>query len=227
MRHPLRTARRLTNGRAIAAASLAGVIAVTGSTTLAHAEDEPVVLPLEETPVAAEAALTEAEDFSVAGPVDVEVDAAARTEARGVVLKRQLTFRAKVAKVRTMRSRIVTIAKNQIGDRYRLGSSGPDAFDCSGLVRYVYKKATGRELPHQSRAQYARVKKIKKSQAHPGDLVFFFRNGAHHVAVYVGNNKIVHARGYGKPVATSSLSSDWSRRHVTGFGRIIEEPRPA
>ena len=118
-------------------------------------------------------------------------------------------------------ARIVQVAKKQVGDRYSAGSSGPSAFDCSGLTRYVYKVATGKELPHQSRSQYAQVKKISRKNAKPGDLVFFFGGGAHHVGIYIGNGKMVDAAGYGKGVRVSPISGSWWSRTYSGIGRIL------
>ena len=118
-------------------------------------------------------------------------------------------------------ARIVQVAKKQVGDRYSAGSSGPSAFDCSGLTRYVYKVATGKELPHHSRSQYAKVKKVSRKNAKPGDLVFFFGGGAHHVGIYIGNGKMVDAAGYGKGVRVSPISGSWWSRTYSGIGRIL------
>ena len=128
---------------------------------------------------------------------------------------------AKAAQVRAVRTEIVAVARKQLGDRYSAGSSGPHAFDCSGLTRYVYKTVTGRELPHNSHAQYSRVKKISKKQAQPGDLVFFFRGGAHHVGIYIGGGKMIDARGYGSGVKVSPISGSWWGRAYSGMGRIL------
>ena len=128
---------------------------------------------------------------------------------------------AKAAEVAQVRTRIVQVAKKQLGDRYSAGSSGPHAFDCSGFTRYVYKVATGKELPHHSRAQYAKVKKVSRKNARPGDLVFFFRGGAHHVGIYIGNGKMVDAAGYGKGVRVSPISGSWWSRTYSGMGRLL------
>lgn len=129
--------------------------------------------------------------------------------------------RAFALRVQKTRERIVSVAKAQIGDRYAAGMSGPNAFDCSGFTRYVYKKVTGRDLPHYSRAQYTRVKKIPLRLAKPGDLVFFLRGGAHHVGIYLGKGRMVDAAGYGKGVRISPISGSWWSRTFTGIGRIL------
>jgi cell wall-associated NlpC family hydrolase len=155
--------------------------------------------------------------FVVVDTSVAEAQAEAARQARAARAARA----AKVARVQQLRERIVTVARKQIGDRYSAGSSGPHAFDCSGLTRYVYKVATGKELPHYSRAQYSKVKKISRKNAKPGDLVFFFRNGAHHVGIYIGKGRMIDAPGYGKPVRVSPISGSWWGRTYSGMGRLL------
>ncbi len=92
----------------------------------------------------------------------------------------------------------LAFAKRQIGDRYAYGGTGPNKWDCSGLTQAAYK-AAGVKLPHSSRGQMKYGKKVSKSQLKPGDLVFFY-NPVHHVALYAGNAKVLHASRPGKPV---------------------------
>jgi cell wall-associated NlpC family hydrolase len=149
---------------------------------------------------------------------------AARWAAAAPHLGREAAYAARKAeelRIQKTRARIVAVAKNQLGDRYSAGSAGPSAFDCSGLTLYVYKVATGKQLPHQSHAQFARVQRISKASARPGDLVFFFRNGAHHVGVYIGNGRMVDAAGYGKGVRISPISGSWWSRTYSGMGRLL------
>lgn len=148
-------------------------------------------------------------------------DAAARRQAAAARQRVLAAREAKAARIQQVRTRIVQVARKQVGDRYSAGSAGPSAFDCSGLTRYVYKVATGKELPHQSRAQYAKVKKVPRQNARPGDLVFFFGGGAHHVGIYIGNGKMVDAAGYGKGVRVSPISGSWWSRTYSGIGRIL------
>lgn len=154
-------------------------------------------------------------------PTEMKVRALASTKSEAVRQSRLNRKAAKKHEVRQTRIKIVKTARAQIGDYYRAGRSGPDAFDCSGLVRYVFKKVTGKTLPHYSKAQYKHVRKIKKSQAQPGDLVFFFRNGAHHVGIYIGNNKMIDAPSAGKKVRISPITGSWWGRSYTGMGRIL------
>jgi peptidoglycan DL-endopeptidase LytE len=109
-----------------------------------------------------------------------------------------------------------------IGSRYVYGSSGPYNFDCSGFTRYVLGKQ-GVNLPH-SAAQQARMGRfVRRTGLIPGDLVFFntMGRGVSHVAVYVGDNKVVHATNPHDGVVVSSLSERyWSARYV-GARRVL------
>lgn len=129
--------------------------------------------------------------------------------------------KARSLRIRHTRDQVVKLARRQVGDTYSAGGNGPDRFDCSGLTQYVFKKAAGKHLPHHSRAQWANVKRIPKAKAQPGDLVFFFEGGAHHVGIYIGNGRMVDARGYGEGVRISPIKGSWWGRSFTGMGRIL------
>lgn len=86
-------------------------------------------------------------------------------------------------------SKIVSAARAQVGDAYRLGATGMASWDCSGLTRYAVKKGTGKTIPRTSAAQKSAGKKISRASARPGDLVY--TKG--HIAVYAGNNRVVEA----------------------------------
>ena len=156
-----------------------------------------------------------------AAPGERLVRSIAATKNEGKRLSKVNRVAGKKAEVRVVRNKLVSFARKQIGDPYRAGRSGPDAFDCSGLVRFVYKKITGKTLPHYSKAQYNQAKRIKRGNAQPGDLVFFFQGGAHHVGIYIGNGKMIDAPNPGKSVRVSPISGSWWGRSYTGMGRIL------
>nr|QLK01108.1 C40 family peptidase [Micromonospora carbonacea] len=101
----------------------------------------------------------------------------------------------------------------QVGDPYVFNTAGPDTFDCSGLTQYAYK-AAGIHLTHFTGAQWNEGRAVSRSEARPGDLVFFFSD-LHHVGLYIGNDKMVHAPRAGKPVNVSSINT----MPVAGFRR--------
>ena len=119
-----------------------------------------------------------------------------------------------------IRAQVVKRALAQVGDAYASGAEGPNAFDCSGLVVYAWR-GVGIELTHYSRAQYNETERISLKDARPGDLAFYFENGAHHVAIYTGDGKVVHASDYGIGVVKGVVKgTPWTNMHFTGMGRV-------
>ena len=109
----------------------------------------------------------------------------------------------------------VRVAMHQRGDRYRYGGDGPDAFDCSGLVQFSFHRA-GEVLPRTSKEQARATKRVPRSRARRGDLVFFPEDrSVYHVGIYLGRDRILHAPGTGKRVQTGRI---WTRRVF--FGRV-------
>lgn len=89
-------------------------------------------------------------------------------------------------------ARIVAVARKYVGNApYRYGGASPSGFDCSGYAMYVYARANVSSLPHNTQQQRysAHMRKIHhRSNARPGDLVFYLSGGyAYHVAIYAGN----------------------------------------
>lgn len=119
-----------------------------------------------------------------------------------------------------IRAQVVERALAQVGDAYGSGGDGPDVFDCSGLVVYSWRVA-GVQLTHYSRAQFRQTERISLKDARPGDLAFYFEKGAHHVAIYVGDGKVVHASDYGIGVVKGVVKgTPWTNTHFTGMGRV-------
>lgn len=114
----------------------------------------------------------------------------------------------------------VRYALQQVGDRYVAAQAGPNSFDCSGLTLAAWRQA-GVSLPHYSYSQYARSKKIPLSQIQPGDLLFYFGGSVHHVSMYIGGGKMVHAANPGDGVVITPINDAWYRRYFTGVGRVI------
>jgi cell wall-associated NlpC family hydrolase len=98
----------------------------------------------------------------------------------------------------------LTNAMSKIGSPYRYGAAGPNAFDCSGLVNWSFKQA-GVSLPRTSRALAGVGTPVARGDLQPGDLVFFYRPISH-VAIYIGDGKVVHASTRKSPVKVSNLN---------------------
>ncbi|WP_406493554.1 NlpC/P60 family protein [Streptomyces sp. NBC_00846] len=92
----------------------------------------------------------------------------------------------------------------QLGKPYVSGGTGPNSFDCSGLTQWSYAQAN----VHITRTTYTQINdgaRIGRSQLKPGDLVFF--NNTSHVALYAGNNTVLHAPKPGTVVRYESMNT--------------------
>ncbi|MFG2054081.1 C40 family peptidase [Micromonospora sp. NPDC048930] len=109
----------------------------------------------------------------------------------------------------------VRYALAQLGDPYLWAAEGPDRFDCSGLVLASYQAAGYHGLPRVSRDQYyaTRSRTVDPNALLPGDLLFFASGSSwtsiHHVAMYIGNGRMVEAPRTGDVVKISVVR--WSR----------------
>jgi len=152
-----------------------------------------------------------------------EVDAQAMTQ-RSLKLAEALNVasaEAARAEIAGMREQILTVARKQLGDPYRAGGAGPHSFDCGGFTQFVFKRALGMDIARTSWGQYEQVQRIKTKDALPGDLVFFFEGGAHHVGIYLGNGTMIDAPRPGKRISVNPISGSWWGRSFTGIGRIL------
>ena len=98
---------------------------------------------------------------------------------------------------------VVSAAQSQIGKPYAWGATGPNAYDCSGLVQYAYSQA-GKNVGRTTYQQAGAGQHISVSQAQAGDILMW---GNYHDAIYVGNNQYVHAPQPGQNVTQASISS--------------------
>jgi cell wall-associated NlpC family hydrolase len=85
----------------------------------------------------------------------------------------------------------VAAARSVLGSPYVWGATGPNAFDCSGLMVYAYRQA-GVALPRTSQEQMNAGRHVPLDEIRPGDLVIY-RADASHVAMYVGGGMVIHA----------------------------------
>jgi len=99
----------------------------------------------------------------------------------------------------------LSFALAQVGKAYAWGGNGPNAYDCSGLTTAAYKQA-GISLPRTSSAQFGVGTAVSLADLQPGDLVFYYSDISH-VAMYIGNGRIVHAANPTSGVTTASVTS--------------------
>ncbi|KIL40090.1 hydrolase [Gordoniibacillus kamchatkensis] len=120
----------------------------------------------------------------------------------------------------TTANRVIASGEKYMSVPYRYGARSGDTshFDCSSFTQYVFK-ANGINLPRSSRQQSQVGTYVPRSQLKPGDLVFFY-SPIHHVAIYIGNGKILHTFGKGG-VTISNLNSGWWSSHFATARRVI------
>ena len=113
-----------------------------------------------------------------------------------------------------------------IGIRYKWGGNTIDeGFDCSGMVKHIYEKALGLDLPRTARdqARSKQMKKISNKELKPGDLVFFntLKRPFSHVGVYMGGGKFVHAPNKRSYVRVDTMNSSYWKSRFNGARRPI------
>ncbi|HEV2634252.1 MAG TPA: NlpC/P60 family protein [Actinocrinis sp.] len=114
----------------------------------------------------------------------------------------------------------IAYAESKVGKAmYEVGATGPNYYDCSGLV-YAAWRSAGVSLERDSMEQWASLPHISESELEPGDLVFYYpgSSGPGHVAMYIGGGKIVQALHQGAPVMVSPMLGQMP---LVGFARVV------
>lgn len=129
---------------------------------------------------------------------------------------------AQGAEAASYQKKAVDTAKQNVGVRYVWGGTSPRGFDCSGLVKYSFQKA-GKSLPRTAAEMHRKGKKVSTASMKPGDLMFFSQNKASkpsHVAIYIGNGKMIHAETYYKKVVVASINERYWKARFIGAKRV-------
>ena len=186
---------------------IAAVLAVSGGLMwqrpmVAHAEPEVI----QEAPVSTvlEVAAEEVADEDN-GPAP-EIQAAKKLEEELAAAEEAAARAAEEAA--SARQNLVDYALQFVGGPYRAGGNDPHTgVDCSGFVRYVMQHGAGISMNRSSGSQATQGHAVNSSQMQPGDLLFYSGgSGINHVAMYIGDGKIVHASTY----ATGIKISKWN-----------------
>lgn len=112
---------------------------------------------------------------------------------------------------------VIAFVKAQVGDAYVSGGTGPNSWDCSGLVQAAFKEV-GVNLPRVSQDQSTAGTQVSLSNLQPGDILYWGGAGsAYHVAVYVGDGMFVGAQNPSTGVVERPLSYD----PPTGAVRVL------
>ncbi|MFK3817563.1 C40 family peptidase [Pseudomonas sp. NPDC089407] len=122
-------------------------------------------------------------------------------------------------------SDVLSRAVNVLGTPYVWGGSSPKkGFDCSGLVKYAFNDVADVDLPRTSNAMaQGHGVKVAKGDLKPGDLIFFNIKSrrVNHVAIYLGNDRFIHAPRRGKRVSIDNLSKPYWQKHYVVAKRVL------
>ena len=116
---------------------------------------------------------------------------------------------------------VISYALQYVGNPYRYGGiSLTKGADCSGFTHSVYKKF-GYKLFHNAYQQMVDTKSVKMKNIQPGDLIFYgsSKRSCSHVALYIGNGKVVHA----STESTGIVISNYKYRKYCGVGRVLKK----
>ncbi len=129
--------------------------------------------------------------------------------------------------------KIVDTARRYLGVPYKRAAGhyqAPEVFNCSTFTRFIFEKV-GKNLPKKAITQASRGRKIKPKNIQPADLVFIrgargyytdkFPDGVGHVGIYIGDNKIISARGRYKKVVAEKLKNYLKKGQFRIIRRII------
>lgn len=189
---------------------IAAVLAVSGGLMwqkpmVAHAEPEVI----QEAPVSTVLEVATEEDSDEDNGPAPEIQAAKKLEEELAAAEEAATKAAEEAA--SARQNLVDYALQFVGGPYRAGGNDPHTgVDCSGFVRYVMQHGAGISMNRSSGSQATQGHAVNSSQMQPGDLLFYSGgSGINHVAMYIGDGKIVHASTY----ATGIKISKWNYRN--------------
>ena len=189
---------------------IAAVLAVSGGLMwqkpmVAHAEPEVI----QEAPVSTVLEVAAEEDSDEDNGPAPEIQAAKKLEEELAAAETAAAEAA--AQTASARQNLVDYAPQFVGGPYRAGGNDPrTGVDCSGFVRYVMQHGAGISMNRSSGSQATQGHAVNSSQMQPGDLLFYSGgSGINHVAMYIGDGKIVHASTY----ATGIKISKWNYRN--------------
>lgn len=124
-----------------------------------------------------------------------------------------------VTKTADYKSKAISVAKSNLGVKYKWAGNNPNGFDCSGLVTYSFGQA-GIKLPRTAAEMHNVGTKVTTYQ--PGDLLFYATSGGRkvtHVAIYIGNGQMIHS-ATSKGVSITSINNSYWKPRFIGAKRI-------
>jgi cell wall-associated NlpC family hydrolase len=110
----------------------------------------------------------------------------------------------------------ISAAESQKGKPYAWGGTGPNSYDCSGLVQYAFERA-GKELPRVAQDQVDSGTRVAYANAKRGDVLYWTDGGhAYHVAIYLGGDRMIDAPNSGGEIS----ERDVTRHNLAGAVRL-------
>ena len=138
---------------------------------------------------------------------------------------------ASLAAANKQSSTVLSRAVNVLGTPYRWGGSSPSkGFDCSGLVKYAFNDVAAVDLPRTSSEMASgHGQKVERKDLKPGDLLFFNIKSrkVNHVAIYLGNDRFIHAPRRGKSVTIDTLKKPYWQSHYVVAKRVLPKEKGA
>lgn len=113
---------------------------------------------------------------------------------------------------------VVAYALAQVGKPYSFAAQPPNSWDCTKLTAAAWAQV-GVSLTPYSYVQAQEVRRISPDELQPGDLLFFFANGAHHASMYIGGGMIVEASSPSTGVRVTDVWNSWNVEHFSWAGR--------
>jgi cell wall-associated NlpC family hydrolase len=117
------------------------------------------------------------------------------------------------------RANVVSASVDLLGKTYKTGGRGPNVFDCSGLVYYVYKRV-GVILPATAEEQGRIGVEVSRESILPGDIVAFRIKREFHIGIVLNEREFIHA-SKSKGVAIDDLSTPYWTRSLQGFRSVL------
>ncbi len=181
-------------------ALLADTFAVTAPSPGATPEPTPAGLPVATT----------------ASPSPAPAAAATPTVIRPRLTEAQRRAKLRARRIAHERRLVLRVTRMQLGVPYAYGGASRGGFDCSGLTMYVYKRL-GWNLSHGATDQAQRGRRVSLRHLQIGDLVFYGGSGYyHHVGIYAGQGRIIHAPHTGAVVSYSGIGGAATARRLIG-----------
>ena len=121
------------------------------------------------------------------------------------------------------RHRVMDAAYASLGIPYKYGGNNPArGLDCSSLMQFILKRATGVKLPRTAAAQRDKSKTIALQELQPGDLLFFKINPrTNHVGIYIGHGKFIHASSSNRKAVIASMELPYWKKRFVKFGSYL------